>query len=105
MLQHFNLPLMLQHFNATTFQFTSDATTFQFTSDATTFQITSDATTFLRQRVVISDTLDSNLLIVLLMIIRLCTHLSPTISSDTATLHVCKQPEIASGNNLFLVIL
>ena len=74
--------------------------------------ITSDATTFqpykknnLRQRVVISDNLDSNWLIVLLMTIRLGTHLSPTISFDAATLHVCKQQQIASGNKLFFVIL
>ena len=56
-------------------------------------------------RVVISDTLDSNLFIVLLMKIRLGTHLSPTISSDAATLHVFKQQHIASGNKLFLVML
>ena len=35
------------------------------------------------------------------MTIRLGTHLSPTISSDAATLHVCKQQQIASGNKLF----
>ena len=55
--------------------------------------------------VVISDTLDFNWLIVLLMTIRLGTHLSSIISSDAATLHVCKQQQIASGNKLFLVIL
>ena len=47
------------------------------TSDATTFQ-PYKKTNSLRQRVVISDTLDSNWLIVLLMTIRLGTHLSPT---------------------------
>ena len=45
-----------------------------------------------------NDTLDSNLLIVLLIIIRLGAYLSPTISSDAATLHICKQQQIASGN-------
>ena len=54
-------------------------------------------TNSLRQRDVISDTLDSNWLIELLMTIRLGTHLSPTISTDTTTLHVCKQQQIASG--------
>ena len=72
--------------------------------------ITSDVPTFqpnksLRQQVVISDTLDSNLLIVLLMRIRLGTHLSPTIYSDAATLHVCKQQQIASGNKYYYNIL
>ena len=77
--------------------------------------ITSDVTTFQpckqqqiasgNKLIVISDTLDSNLLIVLLMTIRLVTHLSPTISLDAATLHVCKQQQVASGNKLFLVIL
>ena len=63
--------------------------------------ITSDATTFQpckQQQIasgnelllLISDTLDFNWLIVLLMTIRLGTHLTPTISSDAATLHVCK---------------
>ena len=47
-------------------------------------------------------TLDSRLDI-LLMTIRLGTHLSPTIYSDAATLDVCKQQQIASGNNLFLL--
>ena len=45
------------------------------------------------------------LLTVLLMTIRLGTHLSPTIFSDAAILHVCNQQQIASGNKLFLVIL
>ena len=74
--------------------------------------ITSDVTTFqpckqqqIASGVVISDTLDSNLLIILLMTIRLGTHLSPTIFSDAVTLHVCKQQQIASGNKLYLVIL
>ena len=75
------------------------------TSDVTTFQPCTTTTNSLRQRVVISDTLDSNLLIILLMTIRLGTHLSPTILSDAVTLHVCKQQQIASGNKLFLVIL
>ena len=57
------------------------------------------------QQVVISDTLDSNLLIVLLMTIRLGTHLSPTISSDAATLHVCKRQQIASGNKYYYNLL
>ena len=35
------------------------------------------------------------------MTIRLGTHLSPTISSDAATLHVCKQQQIASGNKYY----
>ena len=35
------------------------------------------------------------------MIISLGTHLSPTFSSDAATLHVCKQQQIASGKKLF----
>ena len=34
------------------------------------------------------------------MTIRLGTHLAPTIFSDAATLHVCKQQQIASGNEL-----
>ena len=62
-------------------------------------------TNSLRQRIVISDTLDSNLLIVVLVTIRLCTHVSLTITSDATTLHVCKQQQIASGNKLLLVIL
>ena len=74
------------------------------TSDVATFQPCKQITNSLRQRVVISHTLDSNLLIVLLMT-TLGTHLSPTISSDAATLHVCKHQQIASGNKLFLVIL
>ena len=75
------------------------------TSDVTKFQPCKQQQNSLRQRVVISDTLDSNLLIILLMTIRLGTHLSPTIFSDVVTLHVCKQQQIASGNKLFLVIL
>ena len=72
------------------------------TSDAATFQPCKQQQIYsLRQQVVISDTLDSNLLIVLLMAIRLGTHLSPTISSDSATLHVCKQQQIASGNKYY----
>ena len=39
------------------------------------------------------------------MTIRLGTQLSPTISSDTATLHVCKQQQIASGNKYYKNIL
>ena len=60
--------------------------------------ITSDATTLqpCKQQQIASGnelllviyTLDSNWLIVLLMTIR---HLSPTISLDAATLHVCKK--------------
>ena len=76
------------------------------TSDVTTFQLCKQQQIYsLWQRVVISDTLDSNLLIILLMTIRFGTHLSPTIFSDVVTLHVCKQQQIASGNKLFLVIL
>ena len=43
---------------------------------------------------------------VLMIIKRLSTYVSPTITSDPAhaTLHVCKQ-QIASGNKLLLVIL
>ena len=63
------------------------------------------STNSLRQQVVTIDSLDSNLLIVLLMTIRLGTHLSPTISSDAATLHVCKQQQIASGNKYYRNIL
>ena len=59
-------------------------------SDATTFQPCKQQQ-IVRQQVVISDTLDSNLLIVLLMTIRLGKHLSPTISSDAATIYTCKQ--------------
>ena len=40
-------------------------------------------------------------MIVLLMTIRLGTHLSPTISSDAATLHFCKQQQIASSNKYY----
>ena len=39
------------------------------------------------------------------MTIRLGTHLSPTISSDAATLHVCKQQQIASGNKYYYNLL
>ena len=45
------------------------------------------------------------MLIVLLMTIRLGTHLSPTISSDAATLHVFKQQQIASGNKYYYNLL
>ena len=58
-------------------------------------------TNSLRQQVVISDILGSNWLIVLLITIQLGTHHSPSISSDAATLHVCKQQEIASGNKYY----
>ena len=50
----------------------------------TIFQPGKQPTNSLRQRVVISGTLDSNLLIVLLITIRLCTNLSPTFFSDAA---------------------
>ena len=39
------------------------------------------------------------------MTIRLGTDLSPTIFSDAATLHVCKQQQIASGNKYYENIL
>ena len=51
-----------------------------------------------------SDTLVSNWLMAVPMTIRLGTHVSPTITSDPVTLHVCKQ-QIVSGNKLLLVIL
>ena len=35
------------------------------------------------------------------MTIRLGTHLSPTLFSDAATLHVCEQQQIASGNKYY----
>ena len=44
-----------------------------------------------------------NWLMALPMTIRLATHVSLTITSDTATLYVCKQ-QITSGNILLLVI-
>ena len=43
----------------------------------------------------------SNFLIVLLITIRFGTYLSPTISSETAALHVCKQKQIASDNKYY----
>ena len=48
----------------------------------------------------------SNWLMAVPMTIRLVlgTHVSPTITSDLATLHVCKQ-QIASGNKLLFMIL
>ena len=48
----------------------------------------------------------SNWLMAVPMTIRLVlgTHVSPTITSDSATLHVCKQ-QIASGNKLLFMIL
>ena len=35
------------------------------------------------------------------MTTRLGIHVSPTITSDATTLHVCKQQQIVSGNKLF----
>ena len=39
------------------------------------------------------------------MTIRLGTHVSLTITSDATTFQPCKQQQIASGNELLLVIL
>ena len=39
------------------------------------------------------------------MTIRLGTHVSLTITSDVTTFQSCKQQQIASGNELLLVIL
>ena len=39
------------------------------------------------------------------MTIRLGRRVSPTITSDAATFQPCKQQQIASGNELLLVIL
>ena len=39
------------------------------------------------------------------MTIRLGTCVSPTIASDATTFQPCKQQQIASGNELLLVIL
>ena len=39
------------------------------------------------------------------MTIRLGTHVSLTITSDVTTFQPCKQQQIASGNELLLVIL
>ena len=62
-------------------------------------------TNSLRQQIV-SDTLVFNWLMAVPMIIRLGIHVSPTITSDPehATLHVCKQQQVASGDKLFLML-
>ena len=59
----------------------------------------------IRQQIVFSDTLVSNWLMAVPMTIRLGTHVSRTITSDATTFQPCKQQQIASGNELLLVIL
>ena len=62
-------------------------------------------TNSLRQQIVFSDTLVSNWLMAVPMTIKLSTHVSLTITSDATTFQPCKQQQIASGNELLLVIL
>ena len=58
-----------------------------------------------QQQIVFSDTLVSNWLMAVRMTIRLGTCVSLPISSDATTFKLRKQQQIASGNELLLVIL